>query len=145
MTSIQQLLRDIDESRQWPRNYRSVRLRRHNYRRLLRYRFYSRTVPQRGTCHPREFLEIMGAMTNFGMGNLGFSGMMAVNAQFMRGIEEETYYEVGRTVIYTTDSPTYLSGVPRVSECPSVQRAHGRYHFLCYSLPGGSRRRRSGD
>ena len=34
-------------------------------------------------------------MTNFGLGNMGFSGMMASNAQFMRGIEEQTYEEIG--------------------------------------------------
>ncbi len=39
-------------------------------------------------------------MSNFGLGNMGFSGMMAINAQFMRGIEEETYHEVGRQ-LYT--------------------------------------------
>ena len=37
----------------------------------------------------------MSAMTNFGLGNLGFSGMMMVNAQFMRGIEEHAYQELG--------------------------------------------------
>lgn len=50
---------------------------------------------RRGDLSPRDFVELMSAMTNFGMGKLGFSGMMAVNAQFMRGMEEETYWEVG--------------------------------------------------
>ena len=50
---------------------------------------------RRGDISPRELVEIMSAMTSFGFGNLGFSGMMAVNAQFMRGIEEQTYHEVG--------------------------------------------------
>lgn len=50
---------------------------------------------RRGDLSRRDFVEIMSAMTNFGMGKLGFSGMMAVNAQFMRGIEEKTYEEVG--------------------------------------------------
>ena len=40
------------------------------------------------------------ATTNFGLGNLGFSGMMAITAQFMRGIEEETYHEVGRAALH---------------------------------------------
>ena len=50
---------------------------------------------KRGDLSPREFVELMTAMTNFGLGNVGFSGMMAVNAQFMRGIEEQTYIDVG--------------------------------------------------
>jgi putative phosphoserine phosphatase/1-acylglycerol-3-phosphate O-acyltransferase len=51
---------------------------------------------KRGDLSPREFVELMGAMTNFGLGNMGFSGMMAINAQFMRGIDENTYHEVGQ-------------------------------------------------
>jgi len=50
---------------------------------------------KRGDLSPRDFVELMSAMTNFGMGRLGFSGMMAVNAQFMRGTVEATYQEVG--------------------------------------------------
>jgi putative phosphoserine phosphatase/1-acylglycerol-3-phosphate O-acyltransferase len=50
---------------------------------------------RRGDLSARDFVELMSAMTNFGMGRLGFSGMMAVNAQFMRGTEEATYIEVG--------------------------------------------------
>jgi putative phosphoserine phosphatase / 1-acylglycerol-3-phosphate O-acyltransferase len=55
---------------------------------------------RRGDLSPRQFVELMRAMTNFGLGNMGFSGMMAINAQFMRGIEEETYHEVGQA-LYT--------------------------------------------
>ena len=51
---------------------------------------------KRGDLSPREFVELMSAMTNFGLGNMGFSGMMAVNAQFMRGVAESTYREVGQ-------------------------------------------------
>jgi putative phosphoserine phosphatase/1-acylglycerol-3-phosphate O-acyltransferase len=50
---------------------------------------------KRGDLSPREFVELMSAMTNFGLGNMGFSGMMAVNAQFMSGVDESTYKEVG--------------------------------------------------
>lgn len=50
---------------------------------------------KRGDLSARDFVELMSAMTNFGMGRLGFSGMMAVNAQFMRGTEESTYIDVG--------------------------------------------------
>jgi len=51
---------------------------------------------KRGDLSPREFVELMSAMTNFGLGNMGFSGMMAVNAQFMSGVDESTYQEVGQ-------------------------------------------------
>ena len=33
---------------------------------------------KRGDLKPRQFLELMRAMSNFGLGNLGFSGMMAI-------------------------------------------------------------------
>ena len=56
---------------------------------------FIREQVRRGDLTPRQLAEILGAMTSFGLGNLGFSGMMAVNAQFMRGIEENTYKEVG--------------------------------------------------
>jgi putative phosphoserine phosphatase/1-acylglycerol-3-phosphate O-acyltransferase len=51
---------------------------------------------RRGDLSARQFVELMQAATNFGLGNLGFSGMMAITAQLMRGVEEETYHELGR-------------------------------------------------
>ena len=51
---------------------------------------------KRGDLSVTQLITLMRAMTNFGLGNMGFSGMMAVTAQFMRGIEEEAYREVGR-------------------------------------------------
>ncbi|MEM9254069.1 MAG: HAD-IB family hydrolase [Pseudomonadota bacterium] len=56
---------------------------------------FIREQVRRGDLSPTEFVELMRAMSNFGLGNLGFSGMMAVNAQFMRGIKEDTYMAVG--------------------------------------------------
>ncbi len=50
---------------------------------------------KRGDLSVRQFAELMRAMTSFGLGSMGFSGMMAINAQFIRGIEERTYDEVG--------------------------------------------------
>lgn len=99
MASIQQLLQDIDASPSGPEitavfDFDGTIIAGYSATVFIREQF------RRGDVSPREFLEIMGAMTNFGMGNLGFSGMMAVNAQFMRGIEEETYYEVGEQ-LYT--------------------------------------------
>jgi putative phosphoserine phosphatase/1-acylglycerol-3-phosphate O-acyltransferase len=50
---------------------------------------------RRGDLSVRDFLELASAMTSFGLGNLGFSGMMAVTTQFLRGIEEQSYVELG--------------------------------------------------
>ncbi len=50
---------------------------------------------KRGEFSPRDFVDLMSAMTNFGMGNIGFSGLMAVNAQFMRGTDEQKYIDIG--------------------------------------------------
>ncbi|WOJ97638.1 HAD-IB family hydrolase [Congregibacter brevis] len=50
---------------------------------------------RRGDLSVRDFLELASAMTNFGLGNLGFSGMMAITTQFMRGIDEQAYIELG--------------------------------------------------
>jgi putative phosphoserine phosphatase/1-acylglycerol-3-phosphate O-acyltransferase len=61
---------------------------------------FIREQVRRGDLSPRQLAEIVAAMTSFGLGNLGFSGMMAINAQFMRGIEEDTYREVGEK-LYT--------------------------------------------
>lgn len=99
MATIQQLLQDIEDSPAGPQitavfDFDGTIIAGYSATVFIREQL------RRGDVSPREFLEIVGAMTSFGMGNLGFSGMMAVNAQFMRGIEEETYYEVGEQ-LYT--------------------------------------------
>ena len=99
MASIQQLLQDIEDSPEGPQitaifDFDGTIIAGYSATVFIREQL------RRGDVSPREFLEIVGAMTSFGMGNLGFSGMMAVNAQFMRGIEEATYYEVGEQ-LYT--------------------------------------------
>ncbi len=50
---------------------------------------------KRGDLSPREFVDLMAAMTSFGMGRLGFSAMMVVTAQFQRGMKESSYREMG--------------------------------------------------
>ncbi len=50
---------------------------------------------KRGDLSPREFIELIGAMTSFGLGNIGFSAMMVACSQFMRGISEQSYIEFG--------------------------------------------------
>ncbi|MFT7287808.1 MAG: putative phosphoserine phosphatase/1-acylglycerol-3-phosphate O-acyltransferase [Halieaceae bacterium] len=56
---------------------------------------FIREQMRRGDVSARDFLELAGAMTNFGLGNLGFSGMMAITTQFLRGVEEQSYIELG--------------------------------------------------
>jgi putative phosphoserine phosphatase/1-acylglycerol-3-phosphate O-acyltransferase len=99
MASIKQLLNDVEESPEGP-NIAAI------------FDFdgtiisgYSATVfireqLKRGDLSKTNFVELMAAMTNFGLGNMGFSAMMAINAQFMRGIEEQTYNEVSEE-LYT--------------------------------------------
>ncbi len=50
---------------------------------------------RRGDLSVRDFLELASAMTSFGLGNMGFSAMMAATTQFLRGIEEQSYVELG--------------------------------------------------
>lgn len=50
---------------------------------------------KRGDLSARDFLELSAAMTNFGLGNLGFSGLMLVTSQLMRGMSEQNYIEFG--------------------------------------------------
>lgn len=95
MTSLQHLLSDIEESPEGPHivaifDFDGTIIAGYSATAFIREQL------RRGDLAPRQFVELMRAMTNFGMGNMGFSGMMAINAQFMRGTEEETYNEVGK-------------------------------------------------
>ncbi len=50
---------------------------------------------RRGDISVRDLIQLSSAMSQFGMGRLGFSAMMAATTQFMRGIEQDRYREVG--------------------------------------------------
>ena len=54
---------------------------------------YLREQIKRGDVSPRQLVELTKTMTNFGMGNMGFSAMMTVASQYLRGISEEDYLE----------------------------------------------------
>jgi putative phosphoserine phosphatase/1-acylglycerol-3-phosphate O-acyltransferase len=61
---------------------------------------YSATVFLReqirsGQLSAREVLEVFTAMAQFGLGNLGFSALMAATGQLLRGIDEDAYRAVG--------------------------------------------------
>lgn len=51
---------------------------------------------RRGDLSPPQVAELLGAMAGFGLGNTGFSAMMAVAAKFMRGLDESDYLAIGR-------------------------------------------------
>jgi putative phosphoserine phosphatase/1-acylglycerol-3-phosphate O-acyltransferase len=94
MATIDQLLEDIEASPDGPEiaaifDFDGTLIAGYSATAFIREQL------RRGDLSPREFLELMRAMGSFGLGSLGFSGMMAINAQFMRGIEEETYLDVG--------------------------------------------------
>ncbi len=50
---------------------------------------------KRGDLSPREFAEMIGTMASFGLGNLGFTAMMVGTSQFLRGISEDSYIDLG--------------------------------------------------
>jgi len=61
---------------------------------------YSATVFLReqirsGQLSAREVLEVFTAMAQFGLGNLGFSALMAATGQLLRGVDEASYRAVG--------------------------------------------------
>ena len=54
---------------------------------------YLREQIKRGDIAPRQLVELVKTMTQFGMGNMGFSAMMTVASQYLRGISEADYIE----------------------------------------------------
>ena len=46
-----------------------------------------------GQLSPEELVELTRALTSFGMGNMGFSALMAVHAQYLAGSSEADYIE----------------------------------------------------
>lgn len=50
---------------------------------------------KRGHVSPREFVELAGGIASFGLGYMGFSGLMLASAQFLRGVREESYAAFG--------------------------------------------------
>ncbi|MDG2045757.1 MAG: HAD-IB family hydrolase [Halioglobus sp.] len=99
MNHVKQLLNDIENA---PNGSRIVAIFDFDGTLIAGYSatVFVREQLKRGDLSVRQFLELMRAMTSFGLGTLGFSGMMAINAQFLRGIEEKTYDEVGKQ-LYT--------------------------------------------
>ena len=94
MASIKQLLRDIEASPDGPGiaaifDFDGTIIAGYSATVFIKEQL------KRGEFSPREFIDLMSAMANFGLGNMGFSGMMAINAQLMKDVEESSYIEIG--------------------------------------------------
>ncbi len=59
---------------------------------------YLREQIRRGDVKPLQLLEIVGTMTNFGLGNMGFSAMMSSTSKYLEGVEERDYVEFGEAL-----------------------------------------------
>ncbi|MBT8099026.1 MAG: HAD-IB family hydrolase [Gammaproteobacteria bacterium] len=56
---------------------------------------------RRGHLSPRELVELLSAMTSFGLGDSGFSAMLVAASQFLRGIREDSYANFGEELFRT--------------------------------------------
>lgn len=55
---------------------------------------YLREQIKRGDVSPKQVLELTKTMSQFGMGNMGFSAMMTAASQYLAGISEAEYLEL---------------------------------------------------
>ena len=97
MASVQQLLKDIETAPDGPAvaaifDFDGTIISGYSATAFIREQL------RRGDLQTRELLELAQAMTSFGLGNLGFSAMMTVTTQFLRGITEASYEELGQTL-----------------------------------------------
>ena len=122
MSTIQNLLQDIEAA---PRGPQIAAIFDFDGTIIAGYSAtaFIREQVRRGDLSPRQLVEIVSAMTSFGLGNLGFSGLMAVNAQFMRGIAEDTYTEVGEQ-LYTRQIARLIYPESRALVEAHIARGH---------------------
>ncbi len=97
MASIRQLLRDIETAPNGPAvgaifDFDGTVISGYSATLFIREQL------RRGDLNARELIELVQAMTSFGLGSMGFSAMMTVTAQFLRGIDEDSYHEFGETL-----------------------------------------------
>ena len=122
MTTIRQLLQDIETAPAGPKiaaifDFDGTIIAGYSATAFIREQV------RRGDLSPRQLAEIVAAMTSFGLGNLGFSGLMAVNAQFMRGIEESAYNDVGQK-LYTRQIARLIYPESRALVAAHIARGH---------------------
>ena len=94
MASIKQLLKAVEQSPDGPQvaaifDFDGTLIAGYSATSLIKEQL------RRGDIKPRDLVELMAAATNFGLGNMGFSSFMVVSAQFMRGVSEQTYLDLG--------------------------------------------------
>ena len=97
MASIRQLLRDIESAPSGPQvaaifDFDGTVISGYSATVFIREQL------RRGDLNAKELIELVQAMASFGLGSLGFSAMMTVTAQFLRGIDEDSYHEFGETL-----------------------------------------------
>ena len=56
---------------------------------------YLREQLKRGDISPKQLIELAKTMSQFVLGNMGFSAMMAATSQYLAGIDEQEYIEFG--------------------------------------------------
>ena len=122
MTTIRELLQDIEAAPAGPKiaaifDFDGTIIAGYSATAFIREQV------RRGDLSPRQLAEIVAAMTSFGLGNLGFSGLMAVNAQFMRGIEESAYNDVGQK-LYTRQIARLIYPESRALVAAHIARGH---------------------
>ena len=122
MTTIRELLQDIEAAPAGPKiaaifDFDGTIIAGYSATAFIREQV------RRGDLSPRQLAEIVAAMTSFGLGNLGFSGLMAVNAQFMRGIEESAYNDVGKK-LYTRQIARLVYPESRALVAAHIARGH---------------------
>jgi len=54
---------------------------------------YLREQVKRGDVSPKQLVELVRTMTNFGLGNMGFSAMMTAASQYLEGVDEDDYLD----------------------------------------------------
>ncbi len=97
MASIRELLKDIDAAPAGPEvaaifDFDGTVISGYSATLFIREQL------RRGDLKARELIELVQAMASFGLGSMGFSAMMTVTAQFLRGIDEDSYHEFGETL-----------------------------------------------
>ena len=58
---------------------------------------FIREQVKRGDVSAKEFAELAAAMTSFGLGSIGFSSMMVVTSQLLRGMTEASYMDLRKS------------------------------------------------
>ena len=61
-------------------------------------RYFLQEQLRRGKLGARDFSDLVSALTSFGLGRLGFSKLMSLSAQVIKGVSEDSYLELGEAL-----------------------------------------------